>query len=74
MRKAKQSGVARHRRKRVNESPRTPGRDVALVRQPKELKSLCIEREHNPHLTMTSKDGVSKERIDYEKPFSNCSN
>ena len=25
------------------------------------------------HLTMTSKDGVSKERIDYEKPFSNCS-
>jgi hypothetical protein len=26
------------------------------------------------HLTMTSKGGVSKERIDYEKPFSNCSN
>ena len=26
------------------------------------------------HLTMTSKDGVSKERIDYEMPFSNCSN
>ena len=26
------------------------------------------------HLTMTSKDGVSKERIDYEKPFANCSN
>ena len=25
------------------------------------------------HLTMMSKDGVSKERIDYEKPFSNCS-
>ena len=27
-----------------------------------------------PQLTMTSKDGVSKERIDYEKPFSNCNN
>ena len=27
-----------------------------------------------PHLTMTSILGVSKERIEYEKPFSNCSN
>ena len=34
----------------------------------------AVNDSYGAHLTMTSKDGVSKERIDYEKPFSNCSN
>jgi hypothetical protein len=33
-----------------------------------------IQQHQPPHLTMTSIYGVSKERIEYGKAFSNCSN